>query len=96
MLGSSRAGFPDPVPTSELVVLPLPLPPPAPSPPTPTPAARPRRADDAVIEIPEKLPREWWRVSALPLPVLLGGFGEEDEESVRCGGVGVVLGCRFY
>lgn len=89
MLCSSRAGFPDPRPTSELVVLPLPPPLPAPSPPTPTPAARPRSADEAVMEIPEKLPREWWRDSALPLPVL-GGFGEDEEESVRC--VGAVLG----
>lgn len=83
MLGSSCAGLPEPRPTSELVVLPLPPPLQAPSPPTPTPAAKPLSAHEAVAVIPERLPREWWRDSALPLPVL-GGFGEDDEDSVRC------------
>ena len=84
MLCSSRAGLPDPNPISELVVLPLPPPLPAPSPPTPTPAAKPLSADDAVMEIPERLPREWCRDSALLLAVL-GGFGDDEEDSVRCG-----------
>lgn len=74
-------------------MLPLPPPLPAPSPPTPTPAARPLSADDAVMEIPEKLAREWWRDSALLLlPAVLGGFGDDEEEhsavrwmrAVRC------------
>lgn len=84
MPGSSFAGLSDPRPISEFVALPpVALPAALPPKPMPTPEAKPLNADDAVEEIPERLPRDWWRVavvSALPVPGSVG----DDGESVRC------------